>query len=119
MLEQIKCTKTYIGNSNVTSGNEYRVTITYKGKTIWFNFHDNIYNHSVGADFLDCLLRDAWAYDDNRDLYEFMENYGYTDLDGTVKKAFNGCKKQYNRVNKLFTEAEQELLYAELQALGY
>lgn len=119
MLEQIKTTKTYIGKSNMTSGNEYRVTLTYKGKTIWFNFHDNIYNKSSKNDFIDCLLRDAWGYDDNRDLYEFMENFGYKTMTERVKKAYFGCKKQYERVNKLFTEAEQELLQTELKALGY
>ena len=121
MLEQINVKKAYLNKSEMTSGNKYRVTINYKGKTIWFVFHDNIYNKSGKIDFISCLLQDAWGYDDNRDIYEFAENFGYdyyADLP-KVKKAYYGCKRQYQRVNKLFTEAEQELLQTELEALGY
>ena len=33
MLDKIKCTKTDLGKSDLTTGNKYRVTLTYNNKT--------------------------------------------------------------------------------------
>ena len=41
LLGMIKCTKTRIGESRVCSGDELRITLTYKGKKAVFRFHDN------------------------------------------------------------------------------
>ena len=46
LLKQIKCKKSYMHKSDMTSGNAYRVTLTYKGKSCRFIFNDNYLNAS-------------------------------------------------------------------------
>ena len=118
MLEKIKSTKSYIGKSEMTSGNEYRVTLTYNGKTIWFNFHDNVYNKSNKNDFVYALLSDAQAYEYARDINDFKDEFCYSDYN-TAKRVYNGCKKQYERLNKLFSDDEICEIDNELMALGF
>ena len=118
MLESIKCTKSYIGKSEVTSGNTYRVTLTYNGKSVWFIFNDNYLNKSNKRDFVYCLLSDAQAYECAKDVNGFMDEFCYTDYT-EAKRIYNACKKQHERICKLFTSTETEILDRELVALGF
>lgn len=120
MLENIKCTKSYIGKSEMTSGNAYRVTLTYQGKSIWFIFNDNYLNKSNKRDFVYCLLSDAQAYKYAENVCDFADEFGYDRADySKVNKIYQACKKQYDRVCKLFTSTEADILNRELEALGY
>lgn len=118
MLESIKCTKSYIGKSEMTSGNAYRITLTYNGKSIWFIFNDNYLNKSNKRDFVYSLLSDAQAYKYAENVDSFMDEFCYTNY-AKAKRVYNACKKQYDRVCKLFTSTEAEILERELEALGY
>lgn len=109
LSNEINTTKTYIGKSNLTSGNAYRVTLTRNGVKVGFIFNDNIYNESDKNDFIYSLLRDSQAYENARDLTDFMLDFGYDDTT-QAKKIYDACKKQSERLHKLFNDAEIETL---------
>ena len=109
LLNEINTTKTYIGKSDLTSGNAYRVTLTRNGKSIGFIFNDNIYNESDKNDFIWSLLLDSQAYENARDLTDFMLAFCYDDYK-QAKTIFDACKKQSNRLHKLFNDTEIETL---------
>ena len=109
LLNEINATKTYIGKSDLTSGNAYRITLTRNRKGIGFIFNDNIYNESDKNDFIWSLLSDSQAYENTRDLADFMLAFGYDNIP-QAKKIYNACKKQSERLHKLFNDAEIETL---------
>ena len=109
LLNGVDSTKTYIRKSDCTSGNAYRVTLTRNGVKVGFIFNDNIYNESDKNDFIYSLLSDSQAYESTRDLTDFMNEYGYTDAK-QAKQAYNACKKQFDRLHKLFNNTEIETL---------
>lgn len=109
LLNEINTTKTYIGKSDLTSGNAYRVTLTRNGVKVGFIFNDNIYNESDKNDFIYSLLSDSQAYENARDLTDFMLAFGYTDAK-QAKQVYNACKKQSERLHKLFNTTEIETL---------
>lgn len=109
MLNDVKITKTYIGKSKMTSGNSYRITMSKNGKKIWFIFNDNYLNATDNKGLLECLYMDATAYEYNKHIVNFFLEFGYEgDTKEEGKKAYYGCKKQYERLHKLFTNEEIE-----------
>lgn len=118
MLEKIKCTKIVLGKSTITSGDAYRITLSHNGKRCSFIFNDNFRNESNKIDFINALECDSNAYESTKNLNSFMVEFSYSYKNYTeAKKAFDECKKQYERFNKLFTPSEQEQLIEELNAL--
>lgn len=113
IIKNIKVTKTNKGKSQMTSGDKFSATLTYNGKSARFTFNDNHQNKSDKLDFLNALIIDANSYSSSVDLLDFSENYFENIKE--AKKAYNECKKQYERYNRLFNEQEQE----ELQELFY
>ena len=109
LLNEINTTKTYIRKSDLTSGNAYRVTLTRNDKKICFVFNDNIYNESDKNDFIYSLLSDSQAYENARDLTDFMLDFGYNNTP-QAKQVYNACKKQFDHLHKLFNGAEIETL---------
>ena len=109
LLSMIKCSKTRLGKSNLCSGDEYRITLTYKGKKAVFRFHDNYLNKSDKSDFIRCLLLDAEAYNNCRDVYDFMSDFGYTSI-RDAQKVYRACEKQSEKVHRLFNEQEIQIL---------
>lgn len=109
LLNEINTTTTYIEKSDLTSGNAYRVTLTRNGVKVGFIFNDNIYNESDKNDFIYSLLSDNQAFESTRDLADFMLAFGYTDAK-QAKQAYNACKKQSDRLHKLFDDTEIETL---------
>jgi hypothetical protein len=108
-MKNLKIKKTYITKSNMTSGNTYRVTMSKDNKTIWFLFHDNYMNETDEKGLLECLYMDAMAYEYNDNMVNFFLEFGYEeDNIQEGKRAFYGCKKQYERLHKLFTHKEIE-----------
>lgn len=109
LLNEINTTKTYIGKSDLTAGNAYNITMTRNGVKVGFIFNDNIYNESDKNDFIYSLLSDSQAYESTRDLTDFMHEFGYTDA-RQARQAYDACKKQSDRLHKLFNDAEIETL---------
>jgi len=109
LLNQIKCKKTYLGKSTLTSGDKFKITLTHNKQTISFNFNDNYKNDSTKNDFIYCLLLDSFSYYYNDNLNDFMNEYGYNDYN-EAKRIYNACKKQNERLHKLFNIEEIEQL---------
>ena len=113
LLVKINCKKTLIGESDTTSGNAYRITLTYKGKRCYFTFNDNYLNASEKKDFLYCLHLDAMAYECSRGFRDFARQFAY-DCDHDAKRIYNACKKQSERLHKLFN-AEEILILSTIE----
>lgn len=109
LLGMIKCTKTYIRKSEMCSGDEFRITLTYKGKKAVFRFHDNYLNKSDKSDFIRCLLLDSEAYENARNIYDFMSDFGYENI-REAKRIYKACENQSERVHRLFNEQEIQVL---------
>lgn len=116
IIDKVKVTKSYIGKSEMTSGNAYRVTMAYNGKRVWFVFNDNYLNESDKKDFIECLISDAFSYEYCKSLNEFITEFGYEEQVEQGIKAYNGCKKQNDRLKKLFSSREVTYLQKELEA---
>ena len=108
-FEKIKVTKTFRRKSEMCSGDAFLVTVTYNGKSCRFMFHDNYRNESSKEEILYCLLSDAEAFDYSLNYGDFAYVYGYK-LCTKARKAYNGCKRQSERLHKLFTDEEIALL---------
>jgi hypothetical protein len=102
------------------SYNHYKFRISIKNlennETINFLFWDSIADFEQGKtelteeDLIYCfkfLLTDAISYlDSNGDIDEFQKEFGYEKISECIK-AYNGCKKQYQKCLKLgLTENE-------------
>lgn len=109
LLSMIKCKRSYLRNSEMCSGNAYRITLSYHGKRCSFVFHDNYKNESKKKDFVYCLVLDAQAYENTRDTYEFMREFGYKSFD-KARKVRNACEKQSERLHRLFNDNEIDIL---------
>ena len=107
-LDDVKVTKKEIGKSSMTSGNAYRVTITYNGKKAGFVFNDNYHNNATKEDLLVCLYNDAMAWAYHQCFEDFCWEFGYEDIHQykEARKAYNECKKQDQRLCRLFNEEE-------------
>ena len=116
IFDKVNVTKKLIGKSEMTSGNAYRVNISYNGKRVWFVFNDNYLNSSSKKDLLDCLILDACSYDCCKSLTDFILEFGYEEMVEQGIKAYKGCKKQSDRLKKLFSSLELTQLQEELQA---
>ena len=109
LLRSIKVRKVYAGKSEMTSGNKYYVFISHGGHWCKIIFNDNFKNDSTKKDILWCLYLDAQAYDNASDYMQFAYEYGYKDW-SEAQKVFKELKKQSERLHRLFTDAEIEML---------
>lgn len=115
IIDKVKVTKSYIGKSEMTSGNAYRITMAYNGKRVWFIFNDNYLNNSNKKDWLECLLLDSYSYECNKNLTSFILEFGYEECVEKGIKAYNGCKKQSDRLHKLFNKLEIAIIEREIR----
>ena len=65
-------------------------------------------------DCMGCIISDMFAYDDSRDLIDFINEYGYETEKGAVK-AYKACKKTSKALHRLFSEEELEEIEKELE----
>ena len=110
LLSTIKLTKTYLKKSDCTSGNASRITLTRDKKTVHFIYHDNYYNNSNINDYIYSLLLDAQAYEYSYNFADFCNNFGYDSDSMKEYKIYLACKKQAERLHKLFNDLEIEEL---------
>ena len=110
LLSQIKCKKTCIGKSKWSSGYAYRITLTYKGKSCRFIFNDNFHDKSSKCDFLYCLILDAQSFENSKDYFDWCHDWCYDYFSNKSRKVYEACKKQSERVHRLFNDEEIELL---------
>lgn len=114
LKDLVKATRTYMGKSEKTSGNKYKVVFKYNGQTATMIYHDNYLNNSGKNEFLYALLMDGLAFANCFNLADFTDEFGY-DYDNLpqAKKAFDSCAKQLVKLQRLFTEEEIEQLQEE------
>jgi hypothetical protein len=86
-------------------------------KKVSFLFWDSIENYEKGKtelteeDLIYCfkmLLEDALNYLENPDIDEFAKELGYEKVSDVIR-AFNGCKKQLEKVIKLGIDTNEEI----------
>ena len=106
-IDNVKVSKTDLGKSTMTSGNAYRITLTYNGKRASFIFNDNYRNEADKETFLVCLYNDAMAWAYHQCFEDFVWEYGYEIHQlKEAKKAYDECKKQDRRLSRLFSIEE-------------
>lgn len=119
LLDEIKCTRTNLGKSTMTSGDAFRVTLSYKGRKCSFIFNDNYLNKCEKVDFIYCLLRDADAYNCTKSFEDFAFEFGYNEDSMKAYKIYKECKKQAERTKRLFKNIEIMKLYTEMNNFKY
>ena len=111
LLSRINYSRKFVRSSGMTSGNEYKITLSYNGNKASFVFHDNYENKSTLVDWLECLLLDMGAYEFCHDVDEFAREYGYEPSEYVkASKAYLACKKTAEKLHRLFTDDELDIL---------
>lgn len=106
------------GPRDTKNHNKYRVYLSNPKGKISFVFWDSIYNteHNVEFDIEDAIIaisKDAQAYGQSLSFEDFKTSFGYDETNSSVaEKAYNGCRKHMERLNKLYTPEELEQLYS-------
>lgn len=101
---------TFVGGSQM---NCYKYTILVQNTRTKteevFGFTDSVHNYENDtrikteeqfAEVLYCVLRDALAVEDCRDILEFMDEFGYEDKKA-CRKAYNACLHEREQLNNL------------------
>lgn len=68
-------------------------------------------------DIMYSLLLDAWSYEEARDIQDFANELGYDYFDEYEReklcRMYDECKRTFNALHKMFTDAEIEILNEE------
>lgn len=114
LLDEIKAKRTCVAKSRMTSGNCYRITITRNKKQIRFYFHDNFKNQSDISDWLQAIVLDNDFYEEVRGCECFTKDYEY-DGKNHAKELYYACKHNSEKLHKLFTNDEIDLMRENIQ----
>ena len=95
---------------------KYRITLSYKGRTIHFVYQCNPqYSKPTLEDCFECLVSDANAYNDFDSVDEFAREFGYDDMK-QAKKIYRACQIQAEKLQYLldneFIELDSEGVFA-------
>ena len=97
---------------------KFYYTIKYNEKYLSFPYQCNTsYTMPNLKDCLNCLLLDASCWDDYKNLEDFANEFGYDLYEDykRVNKIFLACKAASKGLHRVFTDAEIEQLYTELE----
>lgn len=124
ILKQIKVTTETSENQNnlfTPSHRKYDVVIKYNGKQYSSTYQCNARQTPNPKDIVECLLLDASAYDNAKDIEDFAKEFGYElydydcgDYDKETKRIYKACEKTSKAIHRMFTDEEIETLYEEL-----
>ena len=98
---------------------KYFLELNYNNKKFSFPYTDSVMAYCNG-DKLDkmnalyCVLLDADAYDNSRDIDDFSAEFGYEKISECLK-AYRACEKTSEKMHEIFTNAELEQLHDEFQ----
>lgn len=109
LYDGIQIKATLVGKSQMTSGDEYKIRLEHNGQFVILPYHTNINNTIDKRDIVECLLSDSEAYENTVDVTDFAYTFGYNDYI-KAKKAYQECKKQSERLRKLFDDSEIAIL---------
>lgn len=115
ILKTLKFEAVRVGDSKMTRGGEYDITLKRKGFKFITKYHANIYDNVNIEDVLYCLILDSDCWESSENVHDFARSYGYEDYDKACK-AYHDCKTTYMRLREIFTESEINALRAELNA---
>lgn len=116
LLDEVKMTKKCLGKSPMTSGKMYRIYLSYKGRKCSLVYHDNYLNEVEKSNVIYCLIMDAMAYEGSENFDDFCNELGYMESSiNAALKAYKGCKRNYDKVHRLFSENEIEILLEETE----
>ena len=96
---------------------KYNCEISNEKGSYLFTYQCNPkYTKPTRDNLLSCVLSDARCYEEclvgseNDNINEFSSLFGYDNIKDCLK-AFKGCEKAYESLNKMYTKEEQEMLY--------
>lgn len=130
-MEFIKDIKTSYKKALVQEGlftpshTKFVCQVSYKGKAYVFDYQCNVkYNKPNKDDLLGAIINDYKAFEsskindnDDDNIEEFSYMFGYDSIKECLK-AYRGCKKTYEELNKMFTSEEIDKLYEYCEEKG-
>lgn len=92
----------------------YSVTIKYNDKSMKLDYQCNP-NYELPTLYycLSSALMDTYGYDNCENIEEFAKEFGY-EVDEDCKNIYKGCKLMSQKIHKMFTVEELEMLEEEL-----
>ena len=98
---------------------KFKCKIKYYGLQYTFSYQCNT-DHDT-PNLVACLYAvtsDMFCYDNSRNLVDFCDELGYTNLI-EAEKAYKACKKTSKALHRLFTDDELDDIMEELTEEGY
>lgn len=107
-----------IVNDGYGNRQKYEIELSYNGETYTTHYTDSVMAYINGEDInfkrvMECLLLDKSAYDSCAGIDDFQAEFGYEKVSECLK-AYNGCKKTSEGLERLFTGEELEQLQEEI-----
>jgi len=100
------------GNQDQNNHNKYRIFIENPNGKVSFVFWDSIANTKKGVpldtnEALISFAKDIDAYQMDPSFENFKDAFGYSNTDvDLAQRAYNGCRKQMEKAQKIFTEEQ-------------
>lgn len=95
----------------------YNCKIKYNNLTLTAPYQTAL-GRPLKEEFIQCLILDAESYEANTDYIQFCKEFGYDDIK-EGKKVYNACKRESERIHKLFTDEEIAEINKELVKKWY
>lgn len=96
---------------------KYNCKITYNDSFFSHSYQCNPYYYNMSTkevkkDFLTCLLQDAFAFLDSRNIQDFADEFGYDFYEDKkeVERIFHDCERTYTKLSYMFNEIEMNEL---------
>ena len=104
--------------TNCGTKTKYSLRVSYAGKSYDFEYTESVMAHrnNEPVEFervMECLLLDANAYNNTRDIDDFQREFGYEKVSECLD-AYEGCKKTAMALKEMFTEEDIEELEKEV-----
>ena len=97
--------------------NKYRLTIINGSEQFTSVFTDSLYNtwsnkKSSKFEMFYSIMVDAQCYEQNRTFEDFCDSVCYDLEDSRARKCFEGCRRTYENIERLFGYEGYEILNA-------
>ena len=95
----------------------YQIIFEVDNKVASFTYHDSVYNFLKGQTAtekmidgaVDCILSDAYAYKNAKDVHDFISEFGYEDYEKGFK-VYCACGETLIKLQWVLSESEIEEL---------
>lgn len=67
------------------------------------------YTTPCKRDVMECVISDAFAYENSIDILDFVSEFGYAD-EQHAREAYKGCKEAYEKLKAMYGEKYTELI---------